>query len=391
MSLQDSMIRAAALNAFNEANKMARDPLFQQDIKENIAAVGRGARTLPVSLAGGAGDLAYMAVNPFLQLVGQGLRPEESFGTTEYLSNIPAVRELIGQEEDSLPYQAGAVLPLLALANVPDTAEMVGKALPELTNKINSFISDIPKDFAALTPEGSMFRVTETLGPTGKTFDKTPKTATAVIAGKKGDYTQDKFKIVDKTDNLFETDIGEGVVQNAQIGVGEKGPFLNVGDVLEQNLKLDEYKKRKQNLKIGNEENLHNIKINLRKKSSFGNKAYLGGKPPKGLEDKPLISIETKYQKGASEQHFYAVNVNLTGNSYLAKYPKKENPRLKVEQFGQVYIDTSKSNIVGYIKKGNPEKRGNVFKNTANIKKVDGEFYIPIYKEVWTEGSELTL
>ena len=152
---------------------------------------------------------------------------------------------------------------------------------------------------------------------------------------------------------------------------------------MKQNLGLVAWKNKRSVNKANDD--IHHIAINLIKSSSFSKNDYLGGKPPEGLDNKPLISLETQYEKGAKRQHFYAQNVNVTGNAFLAKHRIKDNPRLKVEQNGTVYIDTSKSNIIGHIKKGTPKKRG-VFEDTANIKVVDGDHYIPIYKEIWTEG-----
>ena len=459
------MIRAAALNAFNEANKMARDPLFQQDIKENIAAVGRGARTLPVSLAGGAGDLAYMAVNPFMQLVGQGLRPEESFGTTEYLSNIPAVRQLIGQEEDSLPYQAGAVLPLLALANVPDTAEMVGKALPKLANEVNSFISDIPKDFAAITPEGSSFgdmlRVIE-----GKSFPEKLAEGTkvdaynpdkagtnvAVIPKKKGTSgltlegqeirrlnneiarTRKKVKDAEKANNqqlvtentqlelqltnqkknyLAELgkqyegkvyfwegdkfldmqsgqDIGESIVDGVNIGVDRSGMivdkkapakvFMTVGEGITEpgSTRLTGFKKT-------NKENSV-IATNLRVRSHFEWTDIKGEriKPPQGMEDQKIVSV------AVGDKHYYTIDLKQQGPTYLlkegvdaqklqkgsvrgARGDATDNPHLKTVQVGDIYLNNSEKNIIGYV-----------ITKTAKNKVAH-----PVYKQIHTVGNQM--
>lgn len=329
-------------------------------------------------------EAAANAVDMFQQTYGRTPTTEEGIEVFNALGELTApITQGIERASDSMFERTGSPAAAAMMRTLPEAvaagfAPLKIPKLPELRTAGQ-----------AVAPDGTMFNVTETPEPTGKSFDSTPKTPVAVIPGKQGDYSKDRFMLVESTDDVFKgTDIGEGVVENAQIGVGEKGPYLNVGDVLQQNLNLAEYKRSAQTVKTSNQ-NMHTIKINLRKKSSFGNGAFLGGVPPKGLDGKPLISIETTVKRGDGKQHFYAKNVNLTGNSYLAKYPQKENPRLKVEQVGQVFIDTSPSNIVGWIKKGNPSQRGSISADTANIKVVDGEYYVPIYREVWTEGFDL--
>jgi len=126
------------------------DPLFYQDIASNIGAVGRGAKNLPVFLAGGLGDLAYMAVNPFMELAGQGVPAEKSFMTSDYLSQIPAVKSYLGEQEDSLPFLAGKYLSPVAALNVPDLAEGVAKLGMKVAPKISSFLDNLPSEPSAL-------------------------------------------------------------------------------------------------------------------------------------------------------------------------------------------------------------------------------------------------
>jgi len=126
------------------------DPLFYQDIASNIGAVGRGAKNLPVFLAGGLGDLAYMAVNPFMELAGQGVPPEQSFMTSDYLSQIPVIKSYLGEQEDSLPFLAGKYLSPVVALNVPDLAEGVAKLGMKVAPKISSFLDNLPSEPSAL-------------------------------------------------------------------------------------------------------------------------------------------------------------------------------------------------------------------------------------------------
>lgn len=126
------------------------DPLFYQDIASNIGAVGRGAKNLPVFLAGGLGDLAYMAVNPFMELAGQGVPAEKSFMTSDYLSQIPAVKSYLGEQEDSLPFLAGKYLSPLGAAKIPDAVELAMKGAMKAAPVINNLIDQSLTEPSAL-------------------------------------------------------------------------------------------------------------------------------------------------------------------------------------------------------------------------------------------------
>ena len=119
------------------------DPLFYQDIASNIGAVGRGAKNLPVFLAGGLGDLAYMGVNPFMQLAGQGVPPEQSFLTSDYLAQIPAVQSYLGPQEDSLPFLAGKYASPFLATKLPDAAELLATGAMNVAPRIGSYIDNV--------------------------------------------------------------------------------------------------------------------------------------------------------------------------------------------------------------------------------------------------------
>ena len=126
------------------------DPLFYQDIASNIGAVGRGAKNLPVFLAGGAGDLAHMVVNPFMQLAGQGVPPEQSFMTSDYLSQIPAIKSYLGEQEDSLPFLAGKYLSPVAALKVPDITEGIAKLGMQVAPKVSGLLDNLTAEPSAL-------------------------------------------------------------------------------------------------------------------------------------------------------------------------------------------------------------------------------------------------
>ena len=141
-----SMRNALLDKEFQQPSSPFTDPLFWKDIRSNVGAVGRGAKNLPVFLAGGLGDLAYMGVNPFMQLAGQGIPPEQSFGTSEYLSKIPAVQSYLGPQEDSLPFKAGKYLTPLVAAGLPDAAELVARGAMKAAPKIGSYVDNVLDD-----------------------------------------------------------------------------------------------------------------------------------------------------------------------------------------------------------------------------------------------------
>ena len=126
------------------------DPLFYQDIASNIGAVGRGAKNLPVFLAGGLGDLAYMGVNPFMQLAGQGVPPEQSFLTSDYLAQIPAIQSNLGPQEDSLPFLAGKYASPFLAAKLPDAAELLATGAMNVAPRIGSYIDNVLSQDSAL-------------------------------------------------------------------------------------------------------------------------------------------------------------------------------------------------------------------------------------------------
>jgi hypothetical protein len=94
--------------------------------------------------------------------------------------------------------------------------------------------------------------------------------------------------------------------------------------------------------------------------------------------------VETIPGKGDKSTHFYALKVEMGGETYLRKVQKGGNPRMFADQYGDIYIDPSKDNIATYI-----PYRGKGVPTQSNIKKVGEQYLIPVYKQLYTSGQKL--
>ena len=271
--------------------------------------------------------------------------------------------------------------PRTSVLGVTETPRKINKEFPQGTEPTDSYAAIVkksPPGYATLDPEG-------------------------------GAYWEGDQWLNTRTGE----DVGEGIIQNAVIGVDFKKPnvldatgkpktkvFMQGGDVINQDIAYLDYKNAAgKNTKSSG---IDEIEINLRKSDTFGEAAWLGGNFPKGMENQSIVSLVTKprYSDNFSKnQHFYTVKTNVIGQGYLKKGAKAEqelmaktdytytggkkkgqpitereqrkritqNPRAKVLVTGEVTIDTRKSNIIGHIKK------------TPQGKTKDG---VPILKEI---------
>jgi len=162
-------------------------------------------------------------------------------------------------------------------------------------------------------------------------------------------------------------DIGESIVGGATITIdptvaGVRSATMSVG---EQVTDPGGIRKLLKPVAAGNK-----ISINLRK-----------GALPEG---RPVISVDTIPRKGGKSTHFYALKVEMGGETYLRKVQKGGNPRMFADQYGDIYIDPSKDNIATYI-----PYRGKGVPTQSNIKKVGEQYLIPVYKQLYTSGQKL--
>lgn len=162
-------------------------------------------------------------------------------------------------------------------------------------------------------------------------------------------------------------DIGESIVMGASIKIdptveGVRSAAMSVG---KQVTDPGEIRKLLKPTVSKNK-----ISINLRK-----------GALPGG---RPVISVDTIPKKGDKPTHFYALNVEMGGETYLRKTQKGGNPRMFADQYGDVYIDPSQNNIATYI----PYK-GKGVPTQANIKKVGEQYLLPVYEQLYTSGQNL--
>ena len=438
MSIENAMQRAFLLQR-----------LYTPAALDIMATMGRSAVAEPV--AGAAGLIA-----------GATASPEDRLNTAT--QTIEKTRQFLGRE----PSTALGALAMQklgdSLAPIYESAEQAGDFVfdktgsPSLATIANIFPDiigatvgggattkaipkSVSKDFAALTPEGSMFRVIE-----GKSFPEKlaegtkvdasisdqsgrsirPKPGEVNVLGqrvreitreiKKAVESKNKPKEIElrqqKQNTLVEIgkehkgkvylwegdgfldankqDIGESIVDGVHIGVDRSGMivdkkapakiFMNVGEGITEpgSTRLTGFKKT-------NEENSV-IATNLRVRSHFEWTDIKGEriKPPQGIEDQKIVSV------AVGDKHYYTIDLKQQGPTYLlkegvdakklqkgstsgARGRAEDNPHLKTVQVGDIYLNNSKNNIIGYV-----------ITKTAKNKVAH-----PVYKQIYTVGNEM--
>ena len=185
-------------------------------------------------------------------------------------------------------------------------------------------------------------------------------------------------------------DIGESIVDGVNIGVDRSGMivdkkapakvFMTVGEGITEpgSTRLTGFKKT-------NKENSV-IATNLRVRSHFEWTDIKGKpiKPPQGMEDQKIVSV------AVGDKHYYTIDLKQQGPTYLLKEgvdAKKlqkgsikgaagsgtDNPHLKTVQVGDIYLNNSKNNILGY----------------AITKTAKNKVAHPVYKQIHTVGNQM--
>ena len=128
------------------------------------------------------------------------------------------------------------------------------------------------------------------------------------------------------------------------------------------------------------------IATNLRVRSHFEWTDIKGKpiKPPRGIEDQKIVSV------AVGDKHYYTIDLKQQGPTYLlkegvdakklqkgstrgARGGAEDNPHLKTVQVGDIYLNNSKNNIIGY----------------AITKTAKNKVAHPVYKQIHTVGNQM--
>ena len=185
-------------------------------------------------------------------------------------------------------------------------------------------------------------------------------------------------------------DIGESIVDGVNIGVDRSGlvvdknapakVFMTVGESITEpgSTRLTGFKKTNKDNSV--------IATNLRVRSHF-EWTNVSGKPispPLGMENQKIVSV------AVGNKHYYTIDLKQQGPTYLLKEgvdvknlqkgstrgatgDATDNPHLKTVQVGDIYLNNSKDNILGYV----------------TTKTAKNKVAHPVYKRIHTVGNQM--